>query len=136
MSGKLMTILMAAVVSLGLAFVLGCESDAQTGSAIGALAGAGIGQLVGGDTKSTLMGAAAGGAIGYGLGNEQDKKKTKAEINALRAEQDIVTVWITNTNGSQTPIRLRKEGPGFVGPRGEYYPSMPTEGQLQKMYGI
>ncbi len=33
------TILMVVVVSLGLALVTGCESDAQTGAGLGALAG-------------------------------------------------------------------------------------------------
>ncbi len=35
------TILTVIVVSVGLAFFAGCESDAQTGAAIGSLAGAG-----------------------------------------------------------------------------------------------
>jgi len=48
MTKILMTILMVAAVILGLGFWAGCESDAQTGAAIGSLAGAGIGQLAGG----------------------------------------------------------------------------------------
>jgi hypothetical protein len=47
-----------------------------------------------------------------------------------------VTVWITNSNGSLTSVSLRKSGPGFVGPRGEYYPNMPTEKQLRIVYGF
>ena len=129
-------ILMVVAVSLGLVFAAGCESDAQSGAAIGTLAGAGIGQLAGGDTKSTLIGAAVGGGAGYAIGNEQDKKKTKAEMDSLREEMNVVTVNITNSNGSVNTVRLRKQGVGYVGPRGEYYNALPTEEQLRPLYGF
>lgn len=54
----------------------------------------------------------------------------------IAVEQTTVTVWITNSNGSQTSVSLRRSGPGFVGPRGEYYPNMPTEEQLRMVYGF
>lgn len=132
-----MTILMVVVVSLGLALVTGCESDAQTGAAIGSLAGAGIGQLAGGDTESTLIGAAVGGGAGYMIGSEQDKKKAAAEREQLRQEMNTVTINITNSNGSITPVRLRKQGVVYIGPRGETYPTLPTEEQLKQAgYGF
>ncbi len=136
MSKGFVTILMVVAVSLGLTLVAGRESDAQTGAAIGSLAGAGIGQLAGGSTEATLIGAAIGGGAGYMIGGEQDKKKTKAEIDSLRQEMNIVTVNITNSNGSITPVRLRKQGVGYVGPRGEYYGKLPTEEQLKPVYGF
>jgi len=136
MAKCLLTILMVIAVSLGLAFFAGCESDAQTGSAIGALAGAGIGQLAGGDTESTLIGAAVGGGAGYMLGNEQDKKRAAADREGLRQEMNIVTVNITNSNGSVSQVRLRKQGVGYVGPKGEYYDQLPTEDQLRPIYGF
>ena len=71
---KLIIILLFVVVSLGLAFVAGCESDAQTGALIGAGVGAIAGQAIGGDTEATLIGAGVGAAGGYMIGNEQDKK--------------------------------------------------------------
>ena len=74
MTRGLLTILVAAVISAGLLFTLGCESDAQTGAGLGALAGAGVGQLVGGDSESTLIGAGVGAGAGYMIGNESDKK--------------------------------------------------------------
>ena len=125
-----------AVFVFGFLFLAGCESDAQTGSAIGALAGAGIGALAGGDTEATLIGAAVGGGAGYMLGSEGDKKAAASERDAIRTEQNTVTVWITNSNGSQTPVKLRKDGPGFIGPRNERYPSMPNEDQLKSVYGF
>jgi hypothetical protein len=136
MAGKLATILVTVAVSTGLVFFVGCESDAQTGAGLGALAGAGIGQLAGGDTESTLIGAAVGGGAGYMLGNESDKKKTKAEMDSLRQEMNTVTVNITNSNGSVSTVKLRKQGVGYVGPRGEYYDKLPTGEQLRPVYGF
>ena len=132
----LVTILIVVAVSLGLAFVVGCESDAQMGSAIGALAGAGIGQLAGGNTESTLIGAAVGGTAGYMLGNEGDRKKAQVERASLRQEMNCVTVNITNSNGSISQVRLRKQGVGYVGTRGEYYNHLPTEDELRPVYGF
>ncbi len=51
-------------------------------------------------------------------------------------EPTTITVWITNSNGSQTSVNLRRSGPGFVGPRNEWYPSMPTNEQLRIVYGF
>ena len=75
MAKKLIIILMVVTVSLGLVFVAGCESDAQTGALIGAGIGALAGQAIGGDTEGTMIGAGVGAAGGYIIGNEQDKKK-------------------------------------------------------------
>ena len=73
---KTITITTVAAQMLGLLIISGCQNGAQTGTAIGGLAGAGIGQLAGRDTKSTLIGAAVGAGAGYIFGNESDKKKT------------------------------------------------------------
>jgi hypothetical protein len=51
-------------------------------------------------------------------------------------EPTTVIVWITNSNGSQTSVSLRRSGPGFVGPRNEWYPNMPTDEQLRIVYGF
>jgi len=136
MAKNMMTILVVSVVSLALTFVAGCESDAQSGAAIGTLAGAGIGQLAGGDTESTLIGAAVGGGIGYMLGNEGDKKKAQAERTYLHEEMNTVVVNVTNRNGSIVQVPLRKHGVGYVGTRGEYYPTLPTQEQLRPVYGF
>jgi len=133
---NLVTILTVVIVSFGLVWIAGCQSDAQTGSAIGALAGAGIGQLAGGDTESTLIGAAVGGGIGYMLGNESDKKKAQAEVAYLHEEMNTVVVNVTNRNGSIIQVPLRRQGVGYVGTRGEYYPTLPTEDQLRPVYGF
>jgi hypothetical protein len=155
---RFVTILTVVVAGLGLAFVCGCENDAQTGALIGAGAGAGVGQAIGHNTTSTLLGATMGGAVGYGIGNEQDKKKTQAEIDSLRQEnaqmrqqnaqmqqqgtqmpQDTgtITINVNNSNGSITPVILRRQGAVFIGPRGETYTTIPTQEQLKQVgYGF
>ncbi len=136
MEKKLTTILAVAVLSFGLLFFVGCQSDAQVGTAIGALAGAGIGQLAGGDTEATLIGAAVGGAAGYMFGNEGDKAREQAERAYMREEMRTVAVNITNSNGSISQVRLKRHGVGYVGTRGEYYRQLPTEDELRPIYGF
>ena len=104
MSKKILIILATVALTFGLAFVVGCESDAQTGTAIGALAGAGIGQLAGGSTEATLIGAAVGGGAGYALGNEGDKKKAsghKSEAKVAVYDRKIMEV--------ESPVSEKKE---------------------------
>ena len=136
MAKQLVTISVAVLVSVALAFLAGCESDAQTGALVGTAAGAGIGQLAGGSTEATLIGAAIGGGAGYMVGNERDKKKTKTEMNDLRAEMNVVTVTITNSNGSKKQVRLQKQGVGYIGPQGEYYDHLPTDEELRPLYAL
>lgn len=133
---QFVTLGLAVVVACGIAFTAGCESDAGNTALLGTAIGAGVGALAGGNTEGALIGGAIGGAVGYGVGNESDKKKTRQEIAAVRAEQDVVTIWITNSNGSQKAVRLRRDGPGYIGPRGERYPTLPTEAQLKPVYGF
>jgi uncharacterized protein YcfJ len=128
MARNLITITLIVIMVLGSTFIVG--------SAIGALAGAGIGQLAGGDTEATLIGAAVGGTAGYLLGNESDKEKAHAEREDLRQDMNTVLVKVTNSNGSIIQVPLRKQGVGYVGTRGEYYPTLPTEDQLRPVYGF
>lgn len=136
MTKNVTKIMMTLVVSLGAIFFAGCQDEAQMASALGALAGAGIGQLAGGDTEATLIGAAVGAGAGYMLGNETDKKVAVVERNAIRADQNSTIVWITNSNGSQVPVRLAKNGPAYIGPRGETYHQLPNQDQLRPVYGF
>jgi hypothetical protein len=140
MSKGLVTIFLVVAVSVGAAFVAGCESQGQTGAALGGLGGAGIGAIVGHQSGHTAEGALIGGAVGAGggyiLGNEQDKKKTQAEMNNLRQEMNTVTVNVTNSNGSISTVVLKKQGVGYVGPKGEYYSHLPTPEELKPIYGF
>ncbi|HEG43510.1 MAG TPA: glycine zipper 2TM domain-containing protein [Phycisphaerales bacterium] len=114
----------------------GCQEGAQIGTAIGALAGAGIGQLAGGDSEATLIGAAIGAGAGYIFGNESDKEKTQDQLYAVNDRVNSQIVNVTNSNGSIVQVRLRRQNVGWVGTRGEYYPTLPTEDQLRPVYGF
>ena len=54
------------------------------GAVGGAGAGAIIGQAVGHDTESTLIGTAAGGLLGYIFGNEGDKRDLQDQIDRMK----------------------------------------------------
>ncbi len=124
------------VVLVGLV-TTGCGNDANTGALLGAGAGALGGQVLGGDTKSTLIGTAIGAGAGYLLGNQsQQKKETQAELGQIRAEMNVVTINVTNSNGSIIQVRLTRDGVGYRGPRNEYYPTLPTQDQLRPVYGF
>lgn len=127
---------MVIAVGFGMMLVSGCETKAQSGALMGTAIGAGAGQLIGRDTTGTLIGAGVGAGAGYMIGNEQDKAQQRRQTQAVQAEANTETVWITNSNGSQIPVRLVKDGPAFIGPRGERYPSRPTEDQLRQVYGF
>ena len=134
---------MAIIAVVGLVtvgFTSGCENEAQTDALLGTGIGVGVAALTGGDGSDLMVGGAIGGGAGYLLGNEADKKKTQQktddQLSTIRAEQNIVSVWITNSNGSQQEVRLRKSGPSFIGPRGEVYSTMPSQEQLKQVYGF
>ncbi len=137
---RFVTLVVLAAVAVCVMFSAGCETEAQNSALLGTAIGAGIGALAGGDTEGALIGGAIGGGVGYMAGNESEKKKTQQktqqQIANIQAQQNVVTVWITNSNGSQTPVKLTKDGPGYIGPRGERYASMPTEEQLKQVYGM
>lgn len=136
MTKKIVTTSALAIAMVLVPFMTGCDSDAGNSALIGSAIGAGVGQLAGGDTEATLIGAAIGGGAGYVVGNEAEKKETDREIANVRAEQNTETVWITNSNGSKISVKLTKQGPGYVGPRGEYYETLPTEDALKSVYGF
>ena len=63
------------------------------------------------------------------IGNEADKQKMRAEANTY-------VVNVHNSNGSITPVTLRRAGSRWIGPRGEEYTSLPSEAQLKPLYGF
>ena len=137
---RFVTLVVLAAVAVCVMFSAGCETESQNSALLGTAIGAGVGALAGGDTEGALIGGAIGGGVGYMAGNESEKKKTQQktqqQIANIQAQQNVETVWITNSNGSQTPVKLTKDGPGYIGPRGERYASMPTEEQLKQVYGM
>lgn len=79
MTSRIMRRASLLILSVSMLMSGGCESDAQTGGLLGAGLGALAGQAIGGDTGSTLIGAAAGGGLGYIIGNESDKNKAREQ---------------------------------------------------------
>jgi hypothetical protein len=136
MKRQILATMLIVTVGFGLLLVSGCETKAQNTALLGTAIGAGAGQLIGGNTQATLIGAGIGAGAGYIIGNEQDKAAQRKAAQTVRTESTTETVWITNTNGSQIPVKLVKDGPAYVGPRGERYPSKPTDEQLRQVYGF
>ena len=118
------------------AYMAGCETKAQTGTAIGAGVGAVAGQAIGHNTKSTLIGTGVGAVGGYMIGNEQDKAQMRDQQAAINEQANTYVVNITNSNGSISPVTLRRMGNVWVGPRGEQYTALPTAEQLRPIYGF
>ncbi|MGA2915133.1 MAG: hypothetical protein ABSE89_03815 [Sedimentisphaerales bacterium] len=95
----------------------------------------------GSKTEVRLTKTNDGGYIGprgeyYSSMPTQEQLETMYAVRSQLAKPSNITVWITNDNGSQTPITLTPSGSGFVGPSNEYYPNMPTEEQLKALYGL
>ena len=67
------TVMFVALILAG-----GCATKGRTGALAGSGVGAIIGQAAGRSTEATLIGAAVGTGVGYIIGNEVDKKDAKA----------------------------------------------------------
>lgn len=131
-------------VVLALSLVLGLCTGCNEGNSNvklspifnSAVAGALIGGIIGYQSDETGEGVAVGAAV-FGVGqllhelDEANREKERKEECAKR-----VVVEIHNDNGSITPVRLRKEGEQYIGPKGERYEQLPTEEQLKPIYGL
>lgn len=90
------TLLIAAAAAFGLSACTdpgsivpeGPRQKTNQGVLLGAAVGAGLGNLIGGDTKATAIGAVVGGAAGGLIGNQLDKQA--AELRAELANDDIL----------------------------------------------
>ncbi len=51
------------------------------------------------------------------------------------SEPVVVIVNVPDSKRGFIPVKLVKNGDGFVGPQGELYPSLPTPQQLRALYG-
>jgi hypothetical protein len=138
---------LVAVGLTGLVLVMGCASpQAQqhagalgygaTGAALGGIAGAMAGNNIRGlnTGEGAVAGAALGAIIGAAMGAQQDT--FNAKIGAVSEQATTTIINVKNSNGSYTPVLIRKVGTQYVGPRGEYYNALPTEDQLKTPYGF
>lgn len=75
MPPRILTAGLAGLCALGLAACTnpdGTRDNRATGATVGAVGGAAVGNLLGGDSRSTLIGAAVGAGTGAVIGNQRD----------------------------------------------------------------
>ena len=140
------------VIFLILSLVLGlcgCGSETHNHKGSGyklsqiygaAIGGAIIGGIIGHQSDETGEGVAIGAAV-LGVGEllrQTDKlaEKREREYERKKIDAEQVVVEIHNSNGSVTPVKLKKEGSIYIGPKGEHYDKLPTEEQLRPVYGL
>lgn len=141
-TAKKTLVLIVLIVSLVLGFCGGCNSNCS-GFKLSpiyraAITGAIVGGIIGYQSEEPGEGAAVGAAI-FGVGQllkEIDKQhKDREDKDEDECENEVV-VEIHNSNGSVTPVKLKKEGCIYIGPKGEHYEKLPTEEQLRPVYGL
>lgn len=152
---KRTTIIKTTLVALAGLTVAGCSTpayqqnpstfnQAAVGAAIGALAGGIIGNNSNGafgNGEGMAAGAALGALIGGSMGRQTDQHNAQmgamnTQIGAANEAANTTVINVKNSNGSYTPVTLRRVGNQYAGPRGEYYPSLPTDEQLKIAYGF
>jgi hypothetical protein len=65
----------------------------------------------------------------------QLKSPSSASVASQESIGDTVTIFVPNSAGRFTPVRLIKHNNGYSGPQGEFYPDHPTVAQLRALYG-
>jgi len=107
------------------------------GAALGAIAGGVIGNNshgAFGNREGMVAGAALGGLLGGTMGHQKDQ--FNQQMGAVNEIASTLVINVQNSNGSFTPITIRRVGNQYVGPRGEYYNAIPTQQQLKTVYGF
>ena len=134
------------VVSLVLG-LCGCcsenQNDCENGLKItpiyaAAIGGGIIGGIVGHQSDETKEGVAVG-AVLLGVGQlltQIDEMAHEKEHEDEDGCNESVVIEIHNSNGSITPVKLKKDGTAYIGPKGEFYGELPTEEQLKSIYGL
>jgi len=116
----------ALICALVLSICGGCESLQWHPIYNAALGGALLGWIIGHQSDHDGEGAAIGAAIaatGCLLKQIDDASK-----------EEKVVVEVTNSDGSLTPVVLKKKANVYIGPQGEHYDKKPTEEQLKERY--
>lgn len=125
------TLIPVSIVLTAAMFSVGCNTMGS-GAAVGGAAGAGAGLIAGNNIKglSRSEGALIGGAVGALAGGAHGRQQQ--QINQLSAQQNNYVVSVKNSNGSVTPVTLKRYGQDqWQGPRGEVYQGIPSSSQLR-----
>ncbi|MCI5221865.1 MAG: glycine zipper 2TM domain-containing protein [Candidatus Electrothrix sp. AR4] len=91
----------------------------QLGATGGAAGGALLGQAIGHDTESTLLGAAIGGVLGYVIGNEMDKYDRQMLNNVYEtAPSGQTSTWV-NPDRPNHQYQVTPQ-PVYTGPNNQH----------------
>jgi hypothetical protein len=105
-----------------------------------ALGGALIGGIIGYQSDETGEGVAVGATL-FSVGellrqtDELARKEKEHREHEDECDEQVI-IEIHNSNGSITPVKIKRENYHFIGPKGERYDQMPTEEQLKPIYGL
>jgi len=66
---------------------------------------------------------------------KQQKETLKKEESDKNVSGEEYVVNIPNSDGSFTPVKLKKSNNGYIGPQGEFYQGHPSVEQLKVLYG-
>jgi len=126
------TLVMVMALSGGCAGMKGSEIYGK------ALGGALIGGIIGYQSDEATAGALMGAAIvGVGEFLHQADRLEKKNMNKSTDEcEGKIFVDVHNSNGSVTPVQIKKKGDVYIGPKGEQYEELPTGEQLKPIYGM
>ena len=133
-------------VSIGILFVIipcgGCGDQMRGSELYGAtITGAIIGGIVGHQSDETEAGVAIGAAlfcVGDLLGQMDRQADSQSNERKIKEEniKETYVIEIHNSNGSITPVTIRKKDNIYIGPKKEQYKELPTEEQLRPLYGL
>jgi surface antigen len=109
--------IITAVLSLFLLSSCMMANKGQIGGAGGAAGGAILGQAIGHNTESTLLGAAIGGMLGYVIGNEMDKYDRQMLNSVYESTPSGQTqTWVNPDHGHQYQVTPQ---PAYRGPNNQ-----------------
>jgi len=66
---------------------------------------------------------------------KQQKETLKKEESDKNVSGEEYVVNIPNSDGTFTPVKLKKSNNGYIGPQGEFYEGHPSVEQLRVLYG-
>ena len=133
------SVVLSILVVLMLSLCSGCRGLMLSCIYGSALVGGAMGGVIGYQSGEALAGALIGaGILGTGeLLKQTDQLAQQEEREKCREEgAEKVVVEVTNSNGSITPVELKKKGCAYIGPNGERYDELPSEEQLRPVYGF
>ena len=117
--------------------------DAWAGGGANRGLGVSDGHRASGGTDDVPSGAQTRPSKIDALGHVADRSRRVVERRAAAVlgattsrSAGTVVIFVVNSNGSMTPVTLRRRGNVYVGPMGEWYGAPPIQEQLKPVYGF